>query len=144
MIKFHFRSGFSSWSKHYETMICSNMPQNTAVSDGTARSLHGLLFWASIHSAVRRLTAKSCQVSEPRDSALLFKSLGNLTGASAAALPRCLLHFKAVHYNIQSRGYETSRYLAVLLKTSVGLVNRGSVDRLSGLLSLENSGQHIV
>ena len=52
----------------------------------------------------------------------LFQSLWNLAGTSAALLPRCLSNFKFLivfflswydHCNIQSRGFETSRDLAV-------------------------------
>ena len=44
----------------------------------------------------------------------LFQSLCNLTNTLAAALPRCLfISERYDHYNIQSRGLETSRDLAV-------------------------------
>ena len=47
-----------------------------------------------------------------------LQPLWNLTGTSAAALPRCLSNLEPYdHYNIHSRGFETSRDLAV------GLIN---------------------
>ena len=50
--------------------------------------------WASIHQAVRRLTAKSREVS--RLGVIMTVSLWNLTGISAAVLPRCLSNFRAM------------------------------------------------
>ena len=40
-----------------------------------------------------RLTARSREVSKPRDSDLDFQSFWNLTGTSPASLPRCLLKY---------------------------------------------------
>ena len=51
---------------------------------------------ASIHSAVRRRKI-SWSLEAARFRFKLFKSLWNLTGTSATALPRCLSNVKAIH-----------------------------------------------
>ena len=50
--------------------------------------------WASIHYAVRRLTAKSLEAA--RSGVIMIVSLWNLTGSTAAVLPRCLSNFSAI------------------------------------------------
>ena len=71
---------------------------------------------ASHHWADGRLTAGYREVSEAaRLWFRLFQSLWNSTGTSAAALYRdaCQISELYDHYNIESRGSETSRDLAV-------------------------------
>ena len=62
------------------------------------------------------------QITEPRSretarlDAIMFASLWNLTGISAALLPRCLSNFvseRLEKYKPESRGFETSRDLVV-------------------------------
>ena len=81
--------------------------------------------WASIHETDGRLTARSRKVSNWRDSGLDISDRWSLTGASAAALPRCLSNFRAMRslYHPISRLRDFTRSSS---KTSVRLVNRGS------------------
>ena len=71
--------------------------------------------WASIHKAVRRLTARSREVSKPRDSCLDYSNRSEIWQASRQQCCRdaCQIWEQCHHYNTQSRGFETSRDLAV-------------------------------
>ena len=67
----------------------------------------GIRTWAFIHLTVRRLTARSREVSKPRDSCLDFSNRSEIWKPSRQISERY------DHYNTQSRGFETSRDLAV-------------------------------
>ena len=62
---------------------------------------------ACIHEAKGRLTARSREVSNMRDSC------SNVSKRPPAALPRCQISERYDHNNIKSRGFETSRDLVV-------------------------------
>ena len=84
-------------------------------------STHGLLVTedmilrASIHQAVRRLTARSREVSKPRDSGLNFSNRSEIWQVPRQRCCRgaCQISERYDNCNIQSRGFETSRDLAV-------------------------------
>ena len=83
--------------------------------------------WASIHKADGRLTARSREVSKPRDSGLNFSNRSEIwqTPRQHRYRDACQISERYDHYNIQSRGFETSRDLG--FKTSYRIVNRGPV-----------------
>ena len=70
---------------------------------------------ASIYLAVRRLTARSREVSKPRDLGLDFFNHFEIGQAPRQQCRRDAWQISEWydHYNIQSRGFETSRDLAV-------------------------------
>ena len=95
-----------------------------------SKSIHAIyssiFIRASMHSAVRRLTTRSREVSKPRDSGLgLFQSLLNMKGPSAAALLRCPSNFRAIRLLLHT----LSRLLDIETrfgsKTSYHIANRG-------------------
>ena len=67
------------------------------------------------HKAVGRLTARSREASRPRDSGLNFPNLFEIWQAPRQQRCRdaCQISERHTHYNIQSRGFETLRDLAV-------------------------------
>ena len=71
--------------------------------------------WASIHQAVRRLTARSREVSKPRDSGLNFSNRSEIWQVPRQRYCRgaCQISERYDHCNIRSCGFETSRDLAV-------------------------------
>ena len=70
-----------------------------------------ILSWASIHKAVRRLTARSRKVSKQRDSGLNFSNRSEIWQVPRQRCCRgaCQISERYDHCNIQSRGFETSR-----------------------------------
>ena len=79
------------------------------------RHVAGPLSWASIHSAVRRLTAKSREVSKPRDWMLQWSYRSEIWQAPRQQLCRgtCQISERLEKFKPESRGFETSRDLAV-------------------------------
>ena len=95
--------------QHSNTSVITrvvSLPLRTTI---TAKSM------ACIHSAVRRLTALSREVSKPQDSALDFYNRYEIWQASRQQYCRDAIRIseRCVQYNFQSRGFETSRDLAV-------------------------------
>ena len=86
-----------------------------------AQILHSIVLysaaivWASIYWAVRRLTAWSCEVLKLQDSGLDFSCRLEIFKAPRQQCCRnsCQVLERYDHYNIQSRGFEASRDLAV-------------------------------
>ena len=69
---------------------------------------------ASIHEADGRLTARSQEVSKPRDSGLDFSDRSEIWQAPRQERCRYACHISERYdHDIQSRGFETSRALAV-------------------------------
>ena len=73
------------------------------------------IIWVSIHSAVRHLTAQSCEVSKPRDWALYWSWRSETRQASGQHCCRdvCQISQRLKKSKPASRGFETSQYFAV-------------------------------
>ena len=79
------------------------------------RTVTSSCIWASIYYADGRLTAKSHEVSKPRNSGLDFSNCSKIWQASRQQRCRdtCQIWERHDNYNIQFHGFETSRDLAV-------------------------------
>ena len=92
------------------------------------------LYSLSGKTSVRRLTARSREVSKPRDSSLNFSIRSEIWQVPRQRCCRgaCQISERYDHCNIQSRGFETSRDMM----TS----SNGNIFRVTGLLCGEFTG----
>ena len=73
------------------------------------------VIWTSIHLADGRLTARSPEVSKPRDSCFGLSKRFEIWHAPLQQCCRdaCQISERYDHHNTQSQGFDTSRYLTV-------------------------------
>ena len=107
------------WSRHWWSASRPVYIQKRNLSGLDSNCLVAKLdgIWASIHQADGRLTVRSRKVAKPRGLALDFSialKFDRHLGSSAAEMPvKFQISERYDHYNIQSRGFETSRDWAV-------------------------------
>ena len=76
-------------------------------------SVFPIYFEASIHWAEGRLTARSRDASKPRDSGLDISNRSEIWLVYIGSSDACQISERYNHHNTQSRGFKTSRDLAV-------------------------------
>ena len=103
------RNNIWNWVSAYDTATTSWLVQ----LDGYHYYLYNVVWElgirALIHKADGRLTARSREVSKPRDSCLDFSNRSEIWQAPRQQCCRdaCQISERCDHYNIQSRGFET-------------------------------------